>query len=57
MVVAPSDDVAGEVAEPSVVGAGVAAQQGEGLGDVEPAAFGEDPAGLFDDHPAVQGHL
>jgi hypothetical protein len=57
MVVVPLMTSWGEVAEPLVVGASMAAEQGEGLGHVELAALGEDALGLIDDRLAVQGGL
>ena len=49
------DDLEGDVAEASVVGASVGTQAREGVFHVEVMPFGDDALGLFDEDPAVEG--
>lgn len=52
-----SNDPAGHLGQPCVVGAGVAAHPVEGRVHGEVAALGEHPLGLLDDHSTVQRGL
>ena len=52
-----ADKVAGDLGEPQVAGAGVIAQQLEGLVHVDAQPLGELTLGLLDDDPAGQGGL
>src|SRR6266480_7544696 len=49
------DGSQGDVGEAEVVVARVGPQPGEGLGHVDPGAFGDHALGLLDYHPAGQG--
>jgi hypothetical protein len=51
------DEVAGDVGEPLVAGAGVVAEQPEGPVHVKVQTLGELALGLLDDDPAGQGGL